>query len=108
MLSSAVTCADPDLSHLLGAYLHQDFDIFGQTPADAGRAFLRDDPSDAIAATRADIARMQLAHARDLDDTLRALEPGQSRPPGMDAGAFLDWLDDLLAAGTHASHRAAE
>lgn len=35
----------PALSQLMGAYLHQDYDIFGPTPADAAEVFLRDEPA---------------------------------------------------------------
>lgn len=35
----------PALDHLMGAYLHQDFDLFGETPMDAVDTFLRDEPA---------------------------------------------------------------
>lgn len=35
----------PALSQLMGAYLHQDYELFGATPGDAAAAFLRDDPA---------------------------------------------------------------
>ena len=34
----------PALDQLMGAYLHQDFDIFGDTPAKAADQFLKDEP----------------------------------------------------------------
>ncbi len=34
----------PALHHLMGAYLHQDFDLDGETPMDAVDAFLREEP----------------------------------------------------------------
>jgi len=35
----------PALNQLMGAYLHQDYDLFGDTPIDAVRTFLRDEPN---------------------------------------------------------------
>ena len=34
----------PALDQLMGAYLHQDFDLFGDTPAAAADQFMRDEP----------------------------------------------------------------
>lgn len=34
----------PALDHLMGAYLHQDFDLYGDAPMDAVDAFLQDEP----------------------------------------------------------------
>lgn len=86
----------PDLAHLLGAYLHQDFSLFGPTLADAVAAFARDEPTTAVAAARRDIARFARAHVRDCEAALHRLEPGLARPAGMTAPEFLRWLDAQL------------
>lgn len=39
----------PALYQLMGAYLHQDFDLFGKTKMDAVDAYLRDEPDSAPA-----------------------------------------------------------
>ncbi len=88
--------AYPDLAHLLGAYLHQDFSLFGPTLADAVAAFARDEPTTAVAAARRDIARFARAHLRDCEAALHRLEPGLARPAGMTAPEFLRWLDARL------------
>jgi hypothetical protein len=89
--------AYPDLAHLLGAYLHQDFSLLGPTLADAVAAFARDEEPTVVAAARHDIARFARAHAHGCEAALRRLEPGLARPPGMPAGELLAWLDAQLA-----------
>ena len=87
----------PDLAHLLGAYLHRDFSLFGPTLADAVAAFARDEPAAAVTAARRDIARFARAHTLDCEAALHRLEPDLSRPPGMTASEFLNWLDAQLS-----------
>ena len=98
----------PGLAHLLGAYLHQDFALYGGTLADAVRAFASDDGPDAAAAARADIARLLHDHPQASEAAVRAVEPGCARPPGMAADAYLHWLDRLLAAAAQSHGHAAE
>ncbi len=107
-MAKELTETYPDLAHLLGAYLHQDFAIYGGTLADAVTAFAEDDAPKAASGARSDIARLLQDHAPDLERALRLLEPGHARPPGMDARSYLHWLDGLLAGAAHAHHDAAE
>ncbi len=99
----------PDLAHLLGAYLNQDYDIYGPSIGDAVGAFVNDDPPEYVAATRNDIQRFLSMNASRLDETLDRLDPGRAHPPGMPALDYLLWLDQLLAEALSAkSVRAAE
>jgi len=87
----------PDLAHLLGAYLNQDFDLYGPTLADAVRVFCDDDPPENVAAVREDIARFLRDHEADPDTALTALDPDHAQPPEMPARDYLLWLDAQMA-----------
>ena len=96
-MDTVLSASFPDLAHLLGAYLNQDFDVYGPTIGDAVRAFVDDDPSDHIAAARSDIQRFLALHVGALDAELTRLDPGHAHPPEMPALDYLLWLDRTLA-----------
>lgn len=98
----------PGLAYLLGAYLHQDFDIHGGTLADAVRAFGREEVPDVVAEALSDIRRLERTYPDRLEWALHALEHSFARPPGKDAGAFLHWLGDVLSEMPATGNRAAE
>jgi hypothetical protein len=103
--------AYPDLAHLFGAYLNQDYDIYGPTLEDAVRAFVADDPPECVMATRLDIARFLHDHPDDADAALDALDAGRSQEPEMSGRDYLLWLDRILAdalASASAQGHAAE
>ncbi len=87
----------PDLGHLLGAYLNQDYVIYGPTLEAAVRAFVADDPPEHGAAVRADIARFLRDNSRDVDAALEALDSDRAQPPDMSGRDYLLWLDRVLA-----------
>jgi len=100
----------PDLAHLIGAYLNQDFDIYGGELEDAVRAFTNDDPPEYVAATRADIARFLHDHAENVDAALDALDADRAQEPDMSGRDYLLWIDrilsDSLAAAPAQDHAA--
>jgi hypothetical protein len=96
-MQAGLAATYPDLAYLLGAYLHQDFSLFGPTLADAVAAFAHDEGPAAVAAARRDIAQFARAHAHECEAALRRLEPGLARPSDMAAAEFLHWLDAQLA-----------
>lgn len=100
--------AYPDLAHLLGAYLHQDFAVCHGTLEGAVAALGEDDGPEAVAATRRDIRRLLLDHPTDTDAALHRVEASHARPPGMEARRFLMWLDGVLARTAPARGDAAE
>ena len=93
---SIVRCF-PYLSQLLGAYLHQDFDINGPELSDSVAAYATDGGWLDVMAARADISRFIDYHRDDLDAALEMLDSGHSREPGSTAAEFLRWLDETLA-----------
>jgi hypothetical protein len=102
-MESVLSAGFPDLAHLLGAYLNQDFDLYGPSISDAVRAFCHDDPPEYVAAVRTDIGRFIAENSGDLDAALTALDPGHAHPPGMPARDYLVWLDRLLAESLDAN-----
>ncbi len=74
----------PYLDALIGCWLHQDFDIEGDTLAAAIAAFRRDTNADDRAETRVDIAGL----LRRYDDTALAEEFGRLFRPGVDPAAW--------------------
>lgn len=108
-MSTSLSRSYPDLAHLLGAYLNQDFDIYGPNLEDAVRAFVADDPPEYVAATRADIARFLHDHAGNIDAALDALEADRAQEPDMSAHDYLLWIDRVLGeAAAPAKGHAAE
>jgi len=90
----------PQLAVILGAYLNQDFDIYGPTLEDAVKVFLSDSTAEQITAARAEIARFLITKANDLDaELVRLSGEGYAHEPGMDAREFLLWLEGLLTEG---------
>jgi hypothetical protein len=87
----------PDLGHLIGAYLNQDYVIYGPTLEAAVRAFMADDPPEHGAAVRADIVRFLHDNAHDVDAALDALDSDRAQPPDMSGRDYLLWLDGVLA-----------
>jgi hypothetical protein len=87
-----------NLSQLLGAYLNQDYTIYGPNLEDAVHAYIDDSPPDLVNETRAEIAKFLALKTNDLDETLERLShDGHSREPGMGAREYLLWIDGLLA-----------
>ena len=84
----------PKLTTILGAYLNQDYTICGPTLDDAVKAYISETTTNGIITARAEIARFLDVKANDLDAELDRLDNEYSREPGMDARAFLVWLDD--------------
>ena len=95
----------PELSYLFGAYLNQDYDIYGPSVGDAVRAFSRQETLAVVDAVRRDIARF-LQEARGVEDAaLDAIDSGRAHPPGLSSRDYLSWIDSLLseAAQKHAA-----
>jgi CdiI immunity protein len=87
----------PDLAHLRGAYLNQDYVLYDPKLEDSVSALCKDEPATYVAATRADIARLLRDNAGDLDASLGKLDPGRAQPPETRARDHLLWRDGLLA-----------
>ncbi len=86
-----------DLAHLPGAYLNQDYDIYGPALKDAVLTFCRDDGPGAVAAVRRDIGRVLLEDVNDVDSMLDKIDSGRAQPPEMSGRDYLLWLDSVLA-----------
>jgi hypothetical protein len=57
----------PGLAHLCGAYLHQDYTLFGGTLETAVRAFIENSPEPTLLATSHDIDRLKNANMTDAE-----------------------------------------
>lgn len=89
----------PNLGQLLGAYLNQDFTIYGPNLEDAVDAFIDDSTAGEIVAARSEIARFLALKANDLDANLERLGNGYAYDLDMTAHEYLLRLDGLLADG---------
>jgi hypothetical protein len=98
----------PHLSHFLGAYLNQDFDLYAPTLDGVVETFIAEEGAPAAAGVRADIVRFRAAHGDDLDVQLRRRHFDYSHEPGQSADEFLTWLDRAMSAGAAMEERGRE
>ena len=85
------------IAYLFGAYLNQDYDIYGASVGDAVRALARDEDASVTLSLRADIARFLHEQRGREDAALDAIERDRAHPPGLGARDYLRWIDSVLA-----------
>lgn len=84
----------PALEHLMGAYLHQDFDVFGPSPMAAVDTFIRDEP-DLGRRLPIEIEEL-LAARRSQSEVKAALEAMGCQIQVSDAdGGYRSWLEAI-------------
>lgn len=84
----------PALDHLMGAYLHQDFDLFGPSPMAAVDTFIRDEP-DLGRVLPTEIEEL-LAARRSEAEVKAALEKMGCQIQVSDAdGSYRRWLEAI-------------
>ncbi len=87
----------PEIGHLFGCYLHQDYDIYGGDLGGAIRAFMRDERADIVRALHTEIARFLADNRGREDAALDAIDNSRAHPPGLTAADYLRWIDSVLA-----------
>ncbi len=87
----------PELGHLFGCYLNQDYDIYGGGLGGAVRALARDERPEIVLALRTEIARFLAENRGNEDVALDAIDDGRAHPPGLTAADYLEWIGDVLA-----------
>lgn len=87
----------PHLDHLLNAYMHQDWQIYGETLEDVVAAYAEDTSSDDIALLHAEIGEF-LSNQNNLTEPAYCqLYPNSALPSGwgMSVRSWLSLVDDL-------------
>ena len=81
----------PALDHLMGAYLHQDYDLYGKTPMDAVEAFLNDEP-DLARPLAAEIDALLASGLTEQEVERRVFDLGCQVYPDKGYAGYRPWL----------------
>jgi CdiI immunity protein len=94
-------CPDPELDQLFGAYLHQDYQLFGNTIQEVVECYKRDSSSEQIHHMLDEIARFRAEHSEDLDSSLLARYGNDFDPRLWEhtAASFFQLLESMLRDG---------
>ncbi|WP_206999977.1 contact-dependent growth inhibition system immunity protein [Trinickia mobilis] len=88
----------PELNHLFGVYLNQDFDIWGDSLRDIIDCYKRNSPTEDQKSMLIEIDTFKKAHPTDLDEAFDAMYGHEFWPVpwGYTTDSFLEELKRLL------------
>jgi hypothetical protein len=88
----------PELKQLFGAYLHQDYQLFGDTLEEVIETYIRDSSPGQCRQMLDEIARFRSEHSANLDTALATIHGTEFDPSlwGLTAESFLKLLESML------------
>jgi hypothetical protein len=91
----------PELEQLFGAYLHQDYQLFGNTLEEVIESYRHDSSAEQVQHMLDEIDRFRAEHSKDLDSTLLNLYGNDFDPKlwGHTAASFFQLVEGLLRRG---------
>jgi hypothetical protein len=90
--------AFPDLDHFMGAYMHQDWQLFGNTVEEVVARHVKVSDPDEAHGLKMDIKRFVSYKGNDLDREYERLFPGSVIPSAWDMSTreWLLWIERLV------------
>lgn len=91
----------PELDQLFGAYLHQDYQLFGNTIEEVVACYKRESSSEQLKQMLNEIARFRAENTEHLDSVLQARYGNDFDPKlwGHTAATFFELLESVLRDG---------
>ena len=88
----------PELDQLFGAYLHQDYQLFGDTIEEVVACYKDDSSAEQVQHMLDEIDRFRVEHSKDLDSALLALYGNDFDPKlwGHTAASFFRLVEGVL------------